>query len=81
VAAARVAHRPEDCSRASVVEPDRSVWYIDGASVDWPAGVPFVRVEGTPDGRRVFDLATWSGPAGAPVPRAVVNDGVVTIAP
>jgi cyanophycinase len=74
---------PSGASRAATfLRPDAApVRCIDGASVDWPAGVPFVRVEGTPDGRRVFDFATWSDPAGAPVPRAVVNDGVVTITP
>lgn len=53
--------------------PDRCV---DDRTIDWRAGVAYVRVEGTPSGTATLDLGGAVGPA-----RARVVDGVVTGGP
>ncbi|MEZ4257685.1 MAG: Type 1 glutamine amidotransferase-like domain-containing protein [Polyangiaceae bacterium] len=60
--------------------PDRAPEVCaDGRALEWAAGVPMVRVDGTPDGRDTFDLRAWSPGAAATRSRVVVTGGVVHV--
>jgi cyanophycinase len=65
---------------ASFFAPDRAPDVCeDNRALEWPAGVPRVRVEGTPDGRNTFDLRAWTPGGAASRSRVEVVGGIIHV--